>query len=67
MWPHQSFVKENNMYLIVYRCIDIPEDEACFLLETEDEAKAYVRDTKTPPEGYENRPGYYFYEEHERT
>lgn len=51
------------MTLIVYRCYDTKEEEACFLVADADAAKAYLDTNPPPPEGFGHRAGYYFFEE----
>lgn len=53
------------MQLIVYRCYDDKEEEACFLVTDEAAAKDYLDGNPPPPEGFAHRPGYYFFEPHE--
>ena len=50
------------MQLIVYRCYDDKEEEACFLVTDEAAAKDYLDGNPPPPEGFEHRDGYYFFE-----
>ena len=52
------------MYLVVYRCYDNQEEEACFLVNDVKEAKAFLDRAPKPPEGYEDRAGYYFFEKY---
>jgi hypothetical protein len=49
-------------YLIIYQCIDDGEQEACFTLLEKTEAVDYVCSDNRPPEGFEDRPGFYFFE-----
>jgi hypothetical protein len=51
------------MKRIVYRCYDNQEEEACFLLPNILEAKAFLDKNPDRPEGFEERPGYYFFED----
>lgn len=53
------------MFLIVYRCFDNKEEEACFLVNSAEEAKDYLDKNPNAPYGFEHRKGYYFFEEHE--
>jgi len=53
-----------DVYLIVYKCTDNNEEESCFLTLGLETAKEYCRTKFVPPPGFENRPGYYFYEPH---
>ena len=52
------------MFLIVYRCYDNREEEACFLVHSEQEAKNYLDRNPDPPYGFGHRKGYYFFERH---
>jgi hypothetical protein len=54
------------MYLIVYRCYDNKEEEACFSVYDADVAKEFLDCNPAAPDGFEDRPGYYFYEYHEK-
>ncbi len=51
------------MQLIVYRCYDDQEEEAMFLVKGAEEAKAFLDKNPPRPEGFEDRPGYYFFED----
>lgn len=53
------------MYLIVYRCYDNKEEESCFLVYDADGAKEFLDCNPAAPDGFEDRPGYYFYEYHD--
>ena len=48
-------------FLIVYQCVDDGEQEACFYEPNKTVAEHYIK-TALPPEGFENRPGFYFIE-----
>lgn len=48
-------------YLVVYKCTDDGEVEACFFEYDHQVALNYIA-TAQPPEGFEHRPGYYFIE-----
>ena len=48
--------------LVVYRCYDNQEEEACFLLENAESAKEFLDTNPSAPDGYEDRAGYYFFE-----
>ena len=50
------------MRLVVYRCYDNFEEESCFLVNNDSEAKDFLDKNPKPPEGYEHRSGYYFFE-----
>ncbi len=52
------------MVLIVYRCYDNHEEEAMFLVETDNDAKAWLDTKPARPLGFEHRDGYYFFETH---
>ena len=54
----------NANVLVVYRCYDDCEEEACFLVATAEEAKSFMDENPSPPDGFEDRPGYYFFEVH---
>jgi len=47
--------------LVVYRCYDDHEEESCFVTDY-DGAKNYLDSNPLPPAGFEDRPGYYFFE-----
>ena len=51
-------------YLIVYRCYDNQEEEACFLVRDMEAAKRFLDSQPFSPDGFEDREGYYFFEEH---
>lgn len=48
-------------FTVVYHCTDTNEEEACFFEEDFNKAKNYI-DSAKPPNGFEDRPGYYFIE-----
>ena len=52
----------NYQMLIVYRCYDNHEEESCFVVENEAAAKEFLDANPPAPDGYEDRPGYYFFE-----
>lgn len=49
-------------YLIVYKCIDNGEEEACFFEQSFVNASNYIA-YAAPPPGFEHREGYYFIED----
>ena len=51
------------MKLIVYRCYDDLEEEACFTVVDADSAKYYLDTNPGAPHGFEHRDGYYFFED----
>jgi hypothetical protein len=53
--------------LIVYRCYDDQEEESCFLSPNDETAKSFMDTNPAPPDGFEDRPGYYFFERVEVT
>ena len=50
------------MYLIVYKCNDNGEAEACFVESNFEKAIEYIKTAK-PPTGFEKRDGYFFLED----
>jgi hypothetical protein len=51
--------------LVVYRCFDDQEEEACFLVNSNEEAKDFLDGNPSPPDGFLDREGYYFFETHQ--
>lgn len=49
-------------FLIVYKCTDNDEEEACFIVLDKTDGEKYIT-SALPPKGYEDRPGYYFIED----
>ena len=52
-------------FLICYRCIDNGEIESCFLVKTMEKTFDFLDKKPSPPEGFLDRDGYYFFEPHE--
>lgn len=52
-------------FLIVYKCVDTGEEEACFFEEDIDVARDFIENATIRPDGFEDREGYYFMEESE--
>ncbi len=50
--------------LVVYRCYDNGEEESCFVVASPAAAKLWLDEAPKPPQGFEQRPGYYFFEKY---
>lgn len=51
-----------NSFLVVYRCYDNQEEESMFVVNSVEEAKAWLDTKPLRPIGFEDRDGYYFFE-----
>lgn len=51
-------------YLIVYKCTDDGEEEACFLIDCYKDQAAHYCAELPKPQGFEDRPGYYSFKEY---